>query len=100
MNGDVDGGKGFVRTVVNSVDIMMHESTSREIQMDRYSGSGRPTCPPSQVFPSGFFSPDGEERAFVPITAAGQRGLFTPLPHIHSVLKNEKRIEHKMSRVN
>jgi hypothetical protein len=36
-----------------------------------------------RISPSGFFSPDGEERAFVPITAAGQRGLFTPLPHIH-----------------
>ena len=57
------------------------------LQMDRYSGSGPPTCPPSQVFPSGFSSPDGEERAFVPITAAGQRGLFTPLPHIHSFRK-------------
>jgi hypothetical protein len=28
------------------------------------------------------FSPCGE-RAFVPITAAGQRGIYTPLPRFH-----------------
>jgi hypothetical protein len=82
----------------NNEEMMMHESTSREIQMDRYSGSGRPTCPPSQVSPVAF-SPHGE-RAFVPFTAAGQRGLCTPLPHIHSVLINEKHIKHILYNVN
>jgi hypothetical protein len=38
------------------------------------------------------FLPDGE-CAFVPITAAGQRGPFTPFPHIHSVFKRVKDIE-------
>jgi hypothetical protein len=42
-------------------------------------------------YPQWLFSPDGEERAFVPITAAGQRGLFTPLPHIH-LFRNVRQI--------
>ncbi len=51
-------------------------------------------------FPVAFFPPVGEKRAFVPITAAGQRGLFTPLPHIHSVFENDKPIEQIMRCVN
>jgi len=53
----------------------------RSERMERYSDSGRPTCPPSQVFPVAL-SPCGD-RAFVPFTAAGQRGLCTPLPRFH-----------------
>ncbi len=44
-------------------------------------------------------SPCGE-RAFVPITAAGQRGIFTPLPHIDSVFENGRPIEQIVSGVN
>ena len=47
--------------------------------MDGSSGFGPPTHPPSRhdVFTAVAF------RVFVPFTAAGQRGRFTPLPRIH-----------------
>jgi len=45
------------------------------------------------------FSPCGE-RAFVPFTAAGQRGLCTPLPHIHLVLLRGELIKHLLLIVN
>jgi hypothetical protein len=48
MNSIVGKENGLIRTGGYDEEIMMHESTSREIQMDRYSGSGRPTCPPSR----------------------------------------------------
>ncbi len=39
-------------------------------------------APYSPAFPSWFVHDSGSQ-VFVPVTAAGQRGLFTPLPHIH-----------------
>jgi hypothetical protein len=47
--------------------------------MDGSSGFGPPTYPPSRhdVFLAVAYW------AFVPVTAAGQRGRFTPLPRIH-----------------
>ncbi len=55
-------------------------SSSRgEIKMDLSSGLGRPTHLPSH---HGLFM-TVVLQVFVPVTAAGQRGLFTPLPHIH-----------------
>lgn len=47
--------------------------------MDRSSGLGRPTHLPSHHGSSMTVV----LQVFVPVTAAGQRGLFTPLPHIH-----------------
>lgn len=73
-----------------------HERLPRSLRMERYSGSGQPTCPPSQViltenshfpietFPVAF--PPCGGRAFVPFTAAGQRGPCTPLPRFHPLL--------------
>jgi hypothetical protein len=65
-------------------------SALEEIQMDRSSGSGPPTHPPSHHERLTTVA----LRAFVPITAAGQRGILTPLPlaHLHNefvrLLKN------------
>ncbi len=59
--------------------ILNMDSRPRGSSMDRSSGFGRPTHPPSHhdcLMTVAF-------RVFVPITAAGQRGLFTPLPCIH-----------------
>ena len=54
--------------------------SSREaFPADGSSGFGLPTCPPSRhdrVMTVASW-------AFVPFTAAGQRGFFTPLPLIH-----------------
>ena len=48
--------------------------------MDRSSGFGlMPTCPPSRHDCLTTVA----SWAFVPVTAAGQRGFFTPLPNIH-----------------
>ena len=47
--------------------------------MDRSSGFGQPTYPPSH-----YGCPVTVALwVFVPFTAAGQRGLLTPLPDIH-----------------
>lgn len=54
-------------------------SSLGEIKMDLSSGLGRPTHLPSH---HGLFM-TVVLQVFVPVTAAGQRGLFTPLPHIH-----------------
>jgi len=47
--------------------------------MDWFSGFGPPTYPPSrhELFMTVAIW------VFVPFTAAGQRGILTPLPHIH-----------------
>ena len=50
--------------------------------MERSSGSGPPTCPPSQDISQWLFA--SRRQAFVPITAAGQRGICTPLPLLNS----------------
>ncbi len=52
--------------------------------MDGSSGFGLPTHPPSRhgMFMAVAF------RVFVPFTAAGQRGRFTPLPRIHLHIVN------------
>ncbi len=79
-------------------------ATSREIQMDGYSGSGLPTDPPSQAIFSENHSQwlfrASRERAFAPFTAAGQRGLCTPLPHIHSAVLCGQSIKHLSPNVN
>ena len=41
----------------------------------------------SPAFPSRLFTGQWQHKAFVSITAAGQRGILTPLPRIHLQLK-------------
>ena len=65
----------------NQQEIMTHGAPPSRLQMDRYSGFGLPTYPPSQDIPVAV-SPL-REWVFVPVTAAGQLGICTPLPHIH-----------------
>jgi hypothetical protein len=99
MNSVVAGENGFVRTGKYDEEMTMHESTSREIQMDRYSGLGRPTNPPSQDFSQWLFHLAANGLSF-PLRLRGSGG-FAPL-FLTSIrlLKNNKPIEHKMSRVN
>jgi hypothetical protein len=99
MNGDVDGGKGFVRTGVNSVDILMHESTSREV----IKWTGIPAQGDLLArLPRGsqwLFHLAANGLSF-PLRLRGSGG-FSPLFHTSiRFLKNNKPIEHKMSRVN
>jgi len=78
----------------------------RDFRTDRSSGSGHcntlqglhPTRPPSRSFRPVASAVSVSAIcfywwlplwAFVPITAAGQRGILTPLPHIHSRLHQE-----------
>jgi hypothetical protein len=67
----------FKKDKMKNVDMVF--SSLGEIKMDRSSGLGLPTHLPSH---HGSFM-TVVLQVFVPVTAAGQRGLFTPLPHIH-----------------
>ena len=54
--------------------------------MDRSSGFGQPTYPPSHYG----YPVTVALWVFVPFTAAGQRGLLTPLPDIHLYVTSNK----------
>ena len=72
---------GRLQDVKNDVNTSL---PPRGFFMDGSSGFGPPTRPPShhdRVMTVVL-------RAFVPFTAAGQRGHLTPLPHIHAFFYN------------